>query len=340
MQHDQNDSRFLGNPLQRGGIRTGTLDTPQPMGGGSTLVALIETGGGLTATVSLDRCGDLVDAFYFGKAIGWLSPTDIRTGNDAHDVGLRWLDAWPGGLLTTCGPRHIGASTAEHGQHGRYQHLPAAVTAIHNPAVADEDRAFYIDLVVTDSSTFRPTLQLKRRISGVLGEPMLRFEDSVTNLGNSPSPHHQLYHINLGYPLISPGASIEVDGEPICKWGGLKDSKKLFVEALKIPEVLDEHRGVGEEGFAVKSQPVKDATVGLLSADGQTLMKVTYSGDTLPKLGVWRHFGPNSYVCGLEPYAGSLFDDDKQPDDPPAELQPSESVTYHVEIRLESDVKH
>ena len=35
-----------------------------------------------------------------------------------------------------------------------------------------------------------------------LGEPLIRIEDEVANLGNTTVPHNWLYHINFGYPLV------------------------------------------------------------------------------------------------------------------------------------------
>jgi hypothetical protein len=65
------------NPLQLGGIRTGTLDSPGAGGGQPVRVALFDTGAGLRFTVALDRGGDIVDASFKQHA----SPTSHRTAS-------------------------------------------------------------------------------------------------------------------------------------------------------------------------------------------------------------------------------------------------------------------
>lgn len=334
-------NRYVCEPRQLGGVRTGSLDHPQPLGGGSSRVALLETGGGLSATVALDRGGDVVDAMFCGKSLAWLSPNGLAPGNFAHHQGMDWLHGWAGGLLTTCGPLHIGGPDPDRphaeGLHGHHHLTPAAVLGVDPPDLTAEQPAFGIDLRLDDTQMFGPHLQTQRRIHGTLGSPSFTVQDTVTNLGNQPAPHHQLYHLNLGHPLLAPGARLVLGGQILARWGTLDHADALDESAKRIPDVLDEHRGGGEAGFILASPRGASSnqhTVGLVNETEQLALSISYSAPTLEKLAVWQHFGPGSYVCGVEPYHGSLMPGDQQPDEATHELQPGESRQYRITFNV------
>lgn len=338
---DNPANRYVRDPRQLGGVRTGTLDHPQPLGGESCRVALIETGGGLSATVALDRGGDVVDAVFNGKSLAWLSPNGLGPGDFAHHHGLDWLRGWSGGLLTTCGPLHIGGPDANkpnaEGLHGHHHLTPAAVLGVDPPDLAAESPTFGIDLHIDDARMFGPHLQTRRRIHGSLGHASFTVEDTVTNLGNQPADHHQLYHLNLGYPLLSPGARLVLGGRVLGRWGTRDHADPLDESAKLVPDVLDEHRGPGEGGFIVGSPQTAaggEHTVGLVNEAEQLALSITYSAATLENLAVWQHFGPGSYVCGIEPYHGSLMPADQQPGEPDPTLEPGESRRYRLSFSV------
>jgi len=89
--------------LQLGGIRTGTLDYPNPLGGQSCRVAHIDTGSGLRVLVLLDRGGDLGEASFKESNLAYLTQNGYKPPSHAYPQGNEWLASWPGGLLTTGG---------------------------------------------------------------------------------------------------------------------------------------------------------------------------------------------------------------------------------------------
>ncbi len=91
---------------QVGGIRTARYDWPEVGGSPGCRVALVDTGAGLRFTVALDRGGDIVEAFYQDTALAYLTPNGYQPPSHAlQQVDDQWLSSWPGGLVTTCGPR-------------------------------------------------------------------------------------------------------------------------------------------------------------------------------------------------------------------------------------------
>ena len=122
---------------QVGGIRTATYDWPDAGGAPGCRVAMVDTGSGLRFTVALDRGGDIVEAFYQSCSLAYLTPNGYRPPRQPLHRDEDWLAAWPGGLLTSCGPRYIGPGREEDGLklalHGQHSNTPAALLELKNP---------------------------------------------------------------------------------------------------------------------------------------------------------------------------------------------------------------
>jgi len=130
---------------------------------------------------------------------------------------LEWLYSFPGGLLVTCGLTHVGGPEAEGGEerglHDRISNIPASIESIVQPNVVEGRLDMSITGVVKQTRVFGPNLELRRTISGTIGEPTVRVRDVVTNRGNSPVPHMILYHCNFGWPLVDEGTEIVWKGK-------------------------------------------------------------------------------------------------------------------------------
>ena len=194
---------------QVGGIRTGTLDYPNPSGGQACRVAHVNTGAGLRYTVAIDRGGDIVEARHNATNLAFLTSNGYKPPNPAYHREFEWLSGWPGGLLTTCGPIHVGGPREEDGVavslHGRYSDTPVAVERITNPNVCRGRSEMGLELLIRETRTFGPNIEARRRIESTLGIAEIRITDHVTNVGDERCPHSLLYHVNLGYPLLDTG---------------------------------------------------------------------------------------------------------------------------------------
>jgi hypothetical protein len=336
--HRFNTTRYE-NPLQMGGIRLGTLDH-----GGR--VALIDTGSGLRFTVALDRGGDIIDAAYNQHALAFLTQVPLRAPGHAYNRGFDWLRNWPGGLVTTCGPQHIGGpSPSDTDQstslHGRYSNLPAEVEMALNPDLHRGRREMLLSLVVRDAKMFGPVLEVRRQIQCTLGEPAIHLYDHVINRGDQPVPHHWLYHVNLGYPLLDEGSRLIYRGNaryfqvPAPK-AALSDEQCRGMK--RVPAPLPEHAGTGERGFVVEAVPdaAGQCRIGLVNDRLGLGVSVDFPADVLPRFANWQHYGPaGCYVTGLEPFSGSLMGV-HQDTHPRANqvLEPGQSIRYQVTVRV------
>ncbi|MCC7203494.1 MAG: DUF4432 family protein [Phycisphaeraceae bacterium] len=329
------------NVQQLGGIRTGTLDYPNAGGHShAARVAMINTGSPLRFVVALDRGGDIVEAFHGPHSLAYLSPNDYAPPSLAARQGILWLDNWPAGLVTTCGPRYIGPPRKEDGLdvalHGNHSNTPASIEMLVNPDPARGRREMLLSLIIREARMFQPVVEVRRQIQCLLGEPMIHIYDQVTNRSNITVAHNWMYHCNFGYPLADAGTRLVYRGK------AMHIGREATAASLKRFKTLagprPEHRGKGEDVVVIDPQPDRQgvAHVGLVNARLGLGVELEYDVASLPRLTNWQHLGPaGSYVTGVEPFCGSLLgkDNDKHPK-AAQWLEPGQTRSYHMTIRV------
>jgi hypothetical protein len=191
------------------------------------------------------------------------------------------------------------------------------------------------------SRVFGPNLELKRTISGTLGEPIIRIHDVVTNVGNTPAPHMLLYHCNFGWPLVDEGTDIVWKGK--CESRGLDMDNAIFNSKRnfrKCSRPLESHRDSGEGcGFVDVTADKKGlCTVGLHNRRLGIALSMTYKKRQLPCLANWQHWGPGEYVTALEPGTNPPIGQAKAREQKRLILlAPGKSRTYDLEISVLTD---
>ncbi|MCC7146760.1 MAG: DUF4432 family protein [Phycisphaeraceae bacterium] len=333
---------------QVGGIRTATFDYPNPSGSATAgcRVAMVDTGSGLRFVVALDRGGDIVEASYNRTSLAYLTPNDYKPPSYAYNEGLSWLNSWPGGLVTTCGPRYMGGAREEDGQeiglHGTFSNTPAAVEMVVNPDPQQGKYEMLLSLIIRDARMFGPVVEVRRQIQCVLGRPEIRIFDQVTNRGNARVAHNWLYHCNLGYPLVDEDCKLIYRGPVTYVWPTeLKPTSKELPALKTVRGPLESHRGSGEEGLLLDPRADRQgiAHVGLINRKRGLALELEYPIADLPRLANWQHYGPGgSYVVGVEPYFGSLLGKNRE-QHPWAEqwLKPGQSRRYQLTLRVLDD---
>ena len=261
------------------------------------------TGSGLEFTVLPDRCLDILSARLAGRPIAWESANGPVAPGRYDPEGFRWLRSFGGGLLTTCGLRHFGAPDAEGdeawGLHGRASNLSARQVAV---ACGWEGDAYRIAVrgQVDEAEVFRPTLRLARTIETALGSRRIAVRDRVTNLGYAPSSAMLLYHINLGWPLVSEGSRLLVEYDSI---RGMTEEAQAAVDRHRTFQPPTE--GFSEHVYELQPKRYADGTcrAALVNpglGDGLAV-SVTWSKDALPYMAEWKMMGQGTYVVGVEP---------------------------------------
>ncbi|HEY8584530.1 MAG TPA: DUF4432 family protein, partial [Capillimicrobium sp.] len=184
--------------------------------------------GEVDVEVVVDRALDLAGAAVRGVPVAWLSPTGIAGPWFAEPSGMGTFRTFFGGLLTTCGLEHTlgptvddvahfaypGKTTEAFPLHGRISATPARLTG-YGAALDGARPHVFVEGEVRQATVFGETLLLRRRIELDVGGRTIRIADAVRNAGYAPTPHALLYHVNLGWPLVAPGATVHLPvGEP------------------------------------------------------------------------------------------------------------------------------
>lgn len=296
----------IGNSAQLGGIETSVLDNGAGRG---VRIAWVNTGTGLRYKVVLDRGMDIADAFFNEHSLTWLSHGGVTVPQPLSNQKLEWLRQFGGGLLTTCGLTHVGGPEqdeyGERGLHGFISNQPAVLESIVLPDPVRGKLDFSLTGLLRETTVFGPSLELKRTISGTLGQATIRIKDEVTNRANTPSPHMLLYHLNFGWPLVDEGTKLSWEGKLIPRPGHAM-SNEFFREGNDVKTCsapLDAHSGAGETVAFIDAVADErgQCRAGLENEKLGLAVTLQWPKAQMPWLTNWQHWGRGEYVTGMEP---------------------------------------
>ena len=327
------------NPFQLGGIETSVLDNGAGRG---TRIAWINTGTGLRYKVVIDRAMDIAEAFYNQHSLTWLSHGGVTSPQPFSHRGMDWIRTFGGGLLTTCGLNHVGGPEAdEHGErglHGIISNTAATIESILQPDPANGKMEMSITGKIIQTQVFGPSFELKRTISGTLGQALIRIHDEITNCANTAAPHMLLYHFNFGWPLVDEGTDLLWNGP--WQFSGEKKAAKIFREGnnfQKCPSPMEAHNGTGEEVAFIDVIPDDSGrcTAGLYNAQLNLALAIRFHKKELPWLTNWQHWGKGEYVTGIEPGTHPPIGQAKaRAQNSLIFLKPGETREYNLEIEV------
>ena len=284
--------------------------------------------GGIDVRILPDRGCDIGAAWFRGIPLAWISAVGER-GPLAAPAGRDWIDAFGGGLVTTCGRRNVGLPSEGHGLHGAASHQRAEVLAVER-VVTDDGLAVVVRARMREASALGPCLETERTITTWTGAGRVRVEDRTVNCARSPEAAPVLYHVNLGAPLWAPGARLT-----IADLIGTRPRDDDAAAALsdwdrapapdETPERVFEHDLAPAAGSGAAR--VEQAALGLA-------VDVGWDRATLPRLHQWLQTAAGAYVLGIEPANCSVLgrDADRRAGRLPV-LDPGEARTTTVEIR-------
>lgn len=329
----------IANTAQIGGIETSVLDNGSGRG---TRIAWINTGTGLRYKVVIDRAMDIADAFFNEHSLTWLNIPGVIPPQLMSDAGTAWLKTFGGGLLTTCGLTHTGGPEkdefGERGVHGPVSNIPAEIESIIQPDPLAGKMGMSITGIIKQTQIFGPSLELKRTISGTLGEAGIHIHDEVVNRGNIPAPHMLLYHCNFGWPLVDEGTEILWNGKWESRDGDINN--RIFRTGNnfhKCPAPMKEHNGNGEDAafIDITADPSGTCTCGLYNEQLTLAVVLQFKKSQLPWLINWQHWGEGEYVTGLEPATNPPIGQSKaRAQNQLICIAPGESRVYDLDITV------
>jgi hypothetical protein len=325
--------QYIGNQAQLGGSRHYELTD----GRGRNLRGIdVNSGNGLQYTIMPDRGMDISLAGFKGTNLVYLTCNGETHHSFFEPENFGWLRTFTGGLLTTCGLTYLGAPVTDEGEelglHGRYSTIPARQVADLSQWIGEEFHIVHRG-IIEEAHMFGNKLRLEREIKTVLGQNILHISDTITNFGFKPSPYTILYHMNIGYPLLSEVAELIIDPAQT-----LPRDKTAADGIGKFKQFIKPQAGFQEQVFihTMKVDKTGETLVKLQNKKIGIALTIKFSVVSLPYLMQWKMMGQGEYVLGLEPANIPLKNrkELKEENILPL-LQPSESAANSIEVILE-----
>lgn len=254
--------------------------------------------GGLSVRLLPDRGLDVAAAWWDGLPLAWVS----RVGEVSRrptDASEDWIRAFGGGLVTTCGLQNVGRPAEGFGQHGAFSSTPASEVSV-TRAVVGDDLALTVTGLVEEADALDTFLECRRTVTTRTGSARLTVTDVVTNHGALDVAAPMLYHVNLGAPVWSPGARLEVPGRT--------DTVPRDDDARRALDVWDTAPDPSPEGrervfeHHIEASPgVDERRVRVVNDTLGIAVTVAWDAAAMPRLHQWVHPRSGVYVLGVEP---------------------------------------
>jgi hypothetical protein len=182
---------------------------------------------------------------------------------------------------------------------------------------------------------FSPVLELHRRITVKLGENRLFIRDTVTNIGFQASPLMLLYHINLGFPILSEHSELILPTKKVQPRDpdaevGLNEYMRFSPPQPNFREQVFFHQLVGAQDGSTCAAVINRT---LMHGEGLGVY-VRWNLNELPQFVQWKMMGEGIYVVGIEPTNSPLHLTRKEMREQgllPI-LQPGEQKVFNLEI--------
>ncbi|HPP53032.1 MAG TPA: aldose 1-epimerase family protein [Thermoguttaceae bacterium] len=207
---------FTVGPNDVGGPATGYRIVKRRLYGGlRDGVDVVEVDNGLLRFVVVPTRGmGIWRARIADMTLGWQSPVKgpvhpafVRL-NEASGIG--WLDGFDE-LVCRCGLESNGApefhedGRLRYSLHGKIANCPAQKLDL---SIDGDSGLITILGVVDEARLFGNKLRMTSTITTRVGQPSFTITDVVTNISAEPGELELLYHINVGAPLLEPGAKL------------------------------------------------------------------------------------------------------------------------------------
>ena len=315
---------YIGHPNQLSGVEEYRL-----VGGkqdGMTILS-IRNGLGLEIHLSMSRACDISRLYFKGISLGYFSPVGYVHPSYYDDKGIGFLKSFTAGFLTTCGLASIGKPCVDNNEelplHGRISNTPCS-----SYYYEEDDEKIQVHALIKEEGIFSYKLSLNRTVTISKKDNSFSINDTVSNNGDNPYPVCILYHMNMGYPLLSEKSILDIPSISI------KGRTSLAQEELEQwNKIIKPTAGYEERCYFHTFD--KERYASIYNPDIKTKLTMHFS-DNLDYFTEWKMMGKRDYVLGLEP--GNAHPDGRdqlRKENALHYLKPNEKVNYEVKIFLE-----
>ncbi|MFZ4453858.1 DUF4432 family protein [Salibacterium aidingense] len=296
----------------------------------------VRNGNGLNFDIQMDRGMDIGRCECNGVPISWISPSGFASPPFYNSEGRKWEKTFGGGLITTCGLQTVGKPSevgGEHyGLHGSISHTPGELIEKNSYWINDT----YIQKMkgrMIEVLDIGEVFELERTVYTSSNSNEIEIYDQVTNISYKSQYHAMMYHVNLGYPLLSESTKMRLPDSDMESINGNMAEERVDQfpppkESASPTVILHHLKGPNEKTILVSNF--------ITTLEKKLHLKMEWDTETMPKLTQWKHPGRGKYVMGLEPGNVSTKGRDVliREGEMPA-LDPHESVSYSIKIKME-----
>lgn len=290
--------KYFGDMSQIAGIRRCIISEGRATG---TDAFDVKTGSGLVYTVLPGRGMDIADASYKGVPLSFISKTGIVSPQYYMSEKTGFLRNFFGGLLTTCGLMNAGPQCELDGEiyrmHGYISNIPAYNVG-YQCFWKDDEYELMMQGTVRESRLFGENLTLKRTVVSYLGKNVIKIHDVITNEGFDDMPFMLLYHMNLGYPVVSEHSHLITPSVDVVARD--EDARKGIDNWDKMDRPIHGYR---EQVFfhELASDSEGNTLYGVVNEKLLIGVYFRINKRQLPHLTQWKMMGEQDYTLGLEP---------------------------------------
>lgn len=295
----------------------------------------VQNRSGMHFDVNVSRGMDIPYLDFCGENIGFVSSCGMVSPEYFDDREAGFLKGFTAGFLTTCGLKIIGSPCEydgkEYGLHGNLSYTPAEDVSY---KVEEDGETPYVEIkgTVRDAAIFDDKLKLERTIRCYYKERKFTISDKVTNEGYQKARQMILYHMNIGYPLLTPSSEVYIPSAEV------KARTEHSVEGLEIWMKTQEADPYYEEMcyyHKLTADENNHATPAIFNDDLGIGIAVEIDLDTLDHFVQWKMMGAGDYVMGFEPCNATIDGiADAVENGSMKYLEAGESVTYHLTVHI------
>ncbi|NTA14329.1 DUF4432 family protein [Agrobacterium tumefaciens] len=296
-------------------------------GRGQRLI-VARNGAGVGFEISVDRGFDVSSLSFKGVNVGWHSPNQLPFSPHDPDSeeGLGFFRNFDG-FMVTCGLDQYSKPHDSDVSHYGYPNIKTRRLPQHGRISSEKARlirygvevgtmSIICEGTVRQSTVFGEVLELHRKITVPVFEPVLIIEDTVTNRSFRPSDHAILYHLNVGYPFLDDALTVNGLPEP------------ALSQINSTPPIPHDAFGEKVDHIDCRVTP-HDAPIVLKNERCGFSLSLTYDQEALPRFATWRAYQSGVFALGIEPRT------DLRPVDG-GKLEPGESRAYSLRLELAS----
>ena len=289
--------RYAGNINQIAGVKSCVYNEGKATG---VKAFEVSCGSGLEFTVLEGKCLDIFSMRYKGTNLNYITKPGLVSQElfiPEEKESYRNINA---GMLYTCGMSNVGTECNDNGEnctfHGRLR--STAAENVSHKAYWQEDEYFMeISGEMREAVVFGENLLLKRKIIANSSSNSIKLYDVIENQGFETRPLMLLYHINVGFPLLSSECEMYIPSKKIIPRD--EEAKKGIGEYKNITKPID---GFLEQVFYHEFCNEDDMVCAMVANRTLNLgFYIKFNPKYLPYLIEWKSMRSGDYALGLEP---------------------------------------